>query len=171
MFTSKCKERKGFVLGTCRQNFIFGACCVDEAVEGASDLSQNSTDASGILSSIEKLLSKLDKPALILSNGQIMPIQEVDKTRPLPSSDPNEDELEQESEETTTKNSVKIEENNIESMMDSLLDSVIEKFDSELPNLLDELSTEEMMDNDQETTELPKLESIQAGALVSSTQT
>ena len=93
-----------------RQNFIFGACCVDEAVEGASDLSQNSTDASGILSSIEKLLSKLDKPALILSNGQIMPIQEVDKTRPLPSSDPNEDELEQESEETTTKNSVKIED-------------------------------------------------------------
>mgnify|MGYP001435161294 CR=1 FL=1 len=33
MFTSKCKERKGYVLGTCRHNFIFGACCADEADE------------------------------------------------------------------------------------------------------------------------------------------
>ena len=41
MFTSKCKERKGYVLGTCRSGFFFGACCADEAVEGASDLSSN----------------------------------------------------------------------------------------------------------------------------------
>ena len=85
MFTSKCKERKGYVLGTCRlTNFIFGACCADEAVPGAADLSSNSSDHANVLSSIhssiEKLLLKLDKPALILSNGSLHSLETISST-------------------------------------------------------------------------------------------
>merc|ERR1719220_1919781 len=85
MFTSKCKERKGYVLGTCRSGFFFGACCADEAVEGASDLSSNSSATSEILSSLEKLLSKHKPAHLILANGTLHHLKEDNKNSlPLP---------------------------------------------------------------------------------------
>merc|ERR1711935_1212017 len=79
MFTSKCKERKGYVLGTCRHNFIFGACCADEAVEGASDLSSNSSATSEILISLEKLLSKHKPSLILLANGTLHHLKEDNK--------------------------------------------------------------------------------------------
>ena len=63
MFTSKCKERKGYVLGTCRLHFIFGACCADEPVSWADLSSNSSSDHANILNSIEELY-KLDKADL-----------------------------------------------------------------------------------------------------------
>merc|ERR1711935_1245248 len=139
MFTSKCKERKGYVLGTCRHNFIFGACCADEAVEGASDLSSNSSATSEILISLEKLLSK-HKPSLILPDGTLHNLKEDTKNSP---------QKPQVASTTVTNTSasprptikIQLEQTQIESMINSMIDSVIEKFDPKLPSLLDNLTT------------------------------
>ena len=98
MFNFECYKRKGTVLGTCIDGFLFGACCrlpgteekeeveemVEEEVEGESDdASQSSSaDNSSDISSgvfIDKLdvESPVKAPSIILGNGSIVSLEKL----------------------------------------------------------------------------------------------
>ena len=114
----------------------------DHPVEGASDSSSNNTSGhSSVLSGIEQLLANY-KPSLILGNGSLKEIHKNSKTTTTPTTIKTVTLTTLPiTKTTTTVNHLEVDQNNIETMMNSLVDSVIEKFDNELPQLLDELTT------------------------------
>ena len=66
MFNQECNRKKGEVLGTCLDGFIFGACCdlkEDQAVQDVEDQTEanKNTDPLGILMKIDQLLGSLNK--------------------------------------------------------------------------------------------------------------
>ena len=99
--------------------------------------SNNTSGHSSVLSGIEQLLANY-KPSLILGNGSLKEIHKNSKTTTTTTKTMT---LTTPITKTTTANHLEVDQNNIETMMNSLVDSVIEKFDNELPQLLDELTT------------------------------
>ena len=67
MFNQECHRRKGEVLGTCLDGFIFGACCSvkDDAalqdLEDQTEVPSKNPDPLGILMKIDQLLGSLNK--------------------------------------------------------------------------------------------------------------
>ena len=60
IFTAECVKRKGLVLGTCRDGFLFGACCsINPNATFQADLMPDKADPQVILNKIDMLIDKL----------------------------------------------------------------------------------------------------------------
>lgn len=146
MFNQECSRKRGEVLGTCLDGFIFGACCsVKESEDGQDeeDHTEANTDPLGILQKIDKLLGSLNKSALILANGTIKELENGTAIVPI-----------------STK--VEVDHDNIENMMNSIFDNVIQQFDNKLPNILNELTEPDEEDDDETTTIIATKSSAEA---------
>lgn len=130
VFTAECVKRKGIVLGTCRDGFLFGACCSTKIASSQADLMPHKADPQVILNKIDMLIDKL-KPKVKVNSST---------TNSSVSSNTNiSDSLS--SKNTTKLLLAQVDHGNIDSMMHSIVENVLENFDTKLPFLLNEVNS------------------------------
>ena len=119
VFTTECFKRKGMVLGTCRDGFLFGACCsINPNASIQADLMPNKADPQLILNKIDMLIDKL-KPTVKVNSSS---------SSSNSSSTNNSD---SHSNKNTTKLVLaQVDSGNIDSMTHSIVENVLEHFDT-----------------------------------------
>jgi len=133
VFTSECVKRRGLILGTCRDGFLFGACCsINPNASTQADLMPNKADPQLILNKIDMLIDKL-KPTVNVNSTST-------NFNSLSATSANI------GDKLSGKNSTKlvlaqVEHGNINSMMHSIVENVLENFDTKLPFLLNEVNS------------------------------
>ena len=119
------------VLGTCRDGFLFGACCsINPNASIQADLMPNKADPQVILNKIDMLIDKL-KPTVKVNSSS----SSSSSTNSTNNSDSH-----------SNKNNTKlvlaqVDSGNIDSMTHSIVENVLEHFDTKLPFLLNEVNS------------------------------
>ena len=124
IFTTECFKRKGMVLGTCRDGFLFGACCsINPNASIQADLMPNKADPQVILNKIDMLIDKL-KPTVKVNSSSISSNNSSLSTNNTDSSDSLS------GKNTTKLMLAQVDSSNIDSMTHSIVENVLEHFDS-----------------------------------------